>query len=44
MMADDTNRFLSVNLKKRKPIFKNYIMNNTSILRKELQTNKMKEY
>ena len=32
---------MNKNLSKRKPIFKNYIQNNTSILRKEMQTKKM---
>ena len=44
MQMEDTNRFMSLNLKKRKPIFKNYIQNNTSILRKEAQASKLKNY
>ena len=43
MALDDTNRFMTLNLKKRKPIFKNYIHNNASILRKEHQTGKLRE-
>ena len=41
MAADDHNQFMNVNLKKRKPIFKNYIHCNASILRKEVQTSKL---
>lgn len=44
MLKEDSNRFMSVNLRKRKPIFKNYIHNNTSILRKEVQTGKLAEH
>ena len=43
MAAADSNRFMSINLNKRKPIFKNFIQNNASILRKEYQTQKLKE-
>ena len=43
MALEDTNRFLTLNLKKRKPIFKNYIHNNASILRKEHQVGKLRE-
>ena len=34
---------MSKNLSKRKPIFKNYIHNNTSILRKEIQVKKKQQ-
>ena len=44
MAEEDTNRFMTTNLSKRKPIFKNYIHNNASILRKEAQTSKLREY
>ena len=44
MAMEDTNRFMTMNLQKRKPIFKNYIHNNASILRKEVQTSKMQEF
>jgi t-SNARE complex subunit (syntaxin) len=40
MAEYDRSCFLNKNLGKRKPIFKNYIQNNTSILRKEIQTKK----
>ena len=40
---DDSNRFMTINLNKRKPIFKNYIHNNASILRKEAQLSKLQE-
>ena len=43
MAMEDTNRFMTLNLNKRKPIFKNFIHNNASILRKEFQTSKLKE-
>ena len=43
MASDDCNRFMTLNLAKRKPIFKNYIHNNASILRKEAQTQKLQE-
>ena len=35
MAAADGKHLLTLNLQKRKPIFKNYIQNNTSILRRE---------
>ena len=41
MAADDVSRFMTINHFKRKPIFKNYIQNNTSILRREVQLSKM---
>ena len=41
MVEYDRAIFMNKNLSKRKPIFKNYIQNNTSILRKEMQTKKM---
>ena len=44
MANEDRNRFMTLNLKKRKPIFKNYIMNNASILRKEVQLSRKEEY
>ena len=40
MAMDDASNFISMNLKKRKPIFKNYIHNNASIIRKEYQVGK----
>ena len=42
MAMEDANRFMTLNLKKRKPIFKNYIHNNASILRKEHQTKNLR--
>ena len=44
MAQDDTNRFMTLNLKKRKPIFKNYIKNNASILRNEIQCQRKDAY
>ena len=44
MAMEDTSRFMTLQLQKRKPIFKNYIKNNASILRSEIQTNKKQEY
>jgi len=41
---DDQNRFMSINLHKRQPIFKNYIHNNASILRRETQLSKLSQY
>ena len=41
--AEDSNLFMTLNLQKRKPIFKNYIQNNASILRKEAQMGKLKK-
>ena len=41
--AEDANLFMTINLQKRKPIFKNYIQNNASILRKEVQLSKLKK-
>ena len=41
MHERDRALFMSKNLEKRKPIFKNYIQNNAYILRKEAQTKKM---
>jgi len=35
---------MTVNLQRRKPIFKNYIKNNASILRKELQDRRMAQF
>ena len=43
MAEYDRTCFMNKNLGKRKPIFKNYIHNNTSILRKEIQTKKKQE-
>ena len=36
MAMDDCNRFLTLNLKKRQPIFKNHTKTNSSILRSEI--------
>ena len=41
MAAADGSQFMTLNLQKRKPIFKNYIHNNASILRREAQTSKL---
>lgn len=40
MALDDSNRFMTMNLKKRQPIFKNHTKTNTSILRSEMQCKK----
>ena len=40
MALDDTNRFMTMNLKKRQPIFKNHTKTNSSILRSEIQCKK----
>ena len=43
MAEYDRTCFMNKNLGKRKPIFKNYIHNNTSILRKEIQIKKKQQ-
>lgn len=43
MALDDCNRFLSINLAKRQPIFKNHTKTNSSILRSEIQCSKKDE-
>ena len=43
MAAEDSNRFMTVNLKKRKPIFKNYTKTNASIIRKEIVDHKLEQ-
>lgn len=40
MAFNDSNRFMTVNLRKRKPIFKNHTKTNASILRHEVQRQK----
>lgn len=40
MALDDSNRFMTMNLKKRQPIFKNHTKTNSSILRSEIQCKK----
>jgi len=40
MAQDDHNRFMSINLNMRQPIFKNHTKTNTSILRSEVQCKK----
>ena len=43
MELDDCNRFLSFNLKKRQPIFKNHTKTNASIMRSEIRCAKKEE-
>ena len=43
MAEYDRTCFMNKNLSKRKPIFKNYIHNNPSILRKEIQIKKKQQ-
>eukprot|EP00353_Schmidingerella_taraikaensis_P017917 CAMPEP_0185616148 /NCGR_PEP_ID=MMETSP0436-20130131/38465_1 /TAXON_ID=626734 ORGANISM="Favella taraikaensis, Strain Fe Narragansett Bay" /NCGR_SAMPLE_ID=MMETSP0436 /ASSEMBLY_ACC=CAM_ASM_000390 /LENGTH=108 /DNA_ID=CAMNT_0028252555 /DNA_START=556 /DNA_END=882 /DNA_ORIENTATION=+ len=40
MALDDCNRFMTLNLRKRQPIFKNHTKTNSSILRSEVQCKK----
>ena len=43
MELEDCNRFLSFNLKMRKPIFKNHTKTNASIMRSEIRCKKKEE-